>query len=106
MKELIDSEINIAVAEWMGWKPVMPDLLIGLWDHPSEDESATAEQLPQFISDLNAIAHAEARLTLEEYDHFAFWLSYEAEMGKQLSATARQRCVALLRTVRPELFQP
>lgn len=71
-------------------------------------------QIP-FVSDLNAMHEAEKGLTDEEHEIFRRWLfvdaygregmTNESAERERVSASARQRAIALLRIVRPELFQ-
>lgn len=127
MKELTDDEINEEICKWLGWK--REHLASNTnWFPPKENWPNYNPVMREGEIDVNgppnhligpeALGHiheAEKRLTDDEYGSFATTLLKSAqEEGKTnaergrltLSAGARQRAIALLRVVKPELFQP
>lgn len=126
MKTPTDEHLNLAMCEWMGWtfdpscgplgapwrKPNTP-----AWD--GDSWSGRAEALPNYLSDdspRRLLNEAEARLTDVQFIRFAatlngLWLADNPQpankMGllRTVSATARQRTIAILQTIKPELFQ-
>lgn len=104
---LTDEEIRIKVAEAMGWKvnPVVHNLGI----HPQLQRGHHI--LPDYPADLNACAEFEATLTEMEQTHYTAHLIAQCgdvaresrnlkfvRLFYQITATARQRCLAYLKT--------
>ena len=99
---LTDEEIRIKVAEAMGWKvnPVVHNLGI----HPQLQRGHHI--LPDYPADLSACAEFEKSLTDEEHLRYRVRLwnvviteGDETTWDRQfISATARQRCIAFLKT--------
>lgn len=124
MTDLTDQAINVAVAEFCGWRMVeypfaypSKDMLVERLGQDVVDQLICYgyERIAQFAADLNAIAEAEKRLTDEQhrlYRSHLFTDAYNSGTAntndeadrRRVSATARQRSVALLRVVKPELF--
>jgi hypothetical protein len=87
---MTNEQINIAIAKACGWA------------HPSVQPYA----FPDYCNDLNAIHEAEKTLTADQFEQYR-WVLWD--MCKQLtvkewyrahlSATARQRAEALLKTL-------
>lgn len=98
-------EINVAVAQWVGWK----------WDYAKFNEvywmapdSSIHKEIPNYCRDLNAIHEAELNLTYDQWRIFLGFLNRERTIPRLMSmdefhacwnATARQRSEALLRTL-------
>ncbi len=114
---LTDEEIRIKVAESRGWNP--SSLVKGKWCHDSNMVMAKngaysvwvgIDSLPNYPESLDACAEFEATLTDEEWlDYIGYLaddvLGYSCSMNpswsltrKLLEATARQRCLAYLKT--------
>lgn len=108
--------MNVAIAEWMGWTPSQVHGWPSVWRKPL----GFHDMVPNYASDLNAMALAENKLTDSEHSRFldqlcvairqkstqgiydpirsAFSLVYAC------SATASQRAEALCRVICPEKF--
>lgn len=96
-------EINIAIAEWMGWKNVQvwpgSGHLIG-----THSEKAGVD-VPDFYNDLNAVHEAERRLLFSQRIAYRYMLRkciIEGELVAEdeiCHAAAPPRCVALLRSL-------
>ena len=131
---MTDEQIRVAIAEVLGWKqtpsPYFPG--VTLWVTPFEQFSGRTDDPSagpkHYAEDLNACYEMEKALTDEQrclYANILFTVCFhpdtEAEewpeeanlAGFHLGwdglfeinhATARQRCIAVLRTVRPDLF--
>jgi hypothetical protein len=102
------NEINIAIAEWCGWKyERLPKACV--WISPADD--GWHESPPNYHADLNAIAEAEKKLDymtgqLGDYHAALGQICRKLNEGKPMSqwqheyrATAPQRCEALLKTI-------
>lgn len=130
MNELTDEQINVAVAEWCGWTFPNPDQgkemnlgqkgpppnltpVMTMWGTPPKrwGWAATNLTVPAYATSLDAVALAEARLNREQRAAYAETLTYAIrdqetpgfyhERFVLLTLPARQRCLALLRVVRP-----
>ena len=120
---MTDSELRVAVAEARGWKrKLVPPTKDGP-ENPYEEFQHTwwykpdgkFGQPPNYPGDLNACAEFEATLSTDimrwKYigrlidETKAESLEVYAEAFILATATARQRCIAFLRTVRPEGFK-
>lgn len=110
---------RIAIAEACGWtdcRIYYPE--IGKWElggvHPKEADKLNWENLPDYLTDLNAMHEAESVLTLRQQhglDSYADWLwqiTREAYTGGEhgggstwlvATATAAQRAEAFLKTL-------
>lgn len=104
-RPMTDQEINKAIAEWCGWK--IHPRETGLW---LKDGRGVSRRLPNYTEDLNACHEAISKLTTwdeqKAYINELKWLALsedfilaEEALWKLMSATARQRCEALLRTI-------
>ena len=92
---LTDEEIRIKVAEAHGtmrWSYALPTKCIGA-------------SVPNYPEDLNACAEFEAKLTDKEWDVYSaeivsltLWDRATDTVKRILQATARQRCLAYLKT--------
>lgn len=105
--DLTDEEINVAIAEWLGWTRCIGgcqpkgEKVPRYWRTPAGRE---VRACPNFCDDLNAMAIAEASLTGEEYVRFhnclvgfsGGRLSTITSLRGTTSATAKQRASALL----------
>lgn len=120
MTELTDEQLNIAICEWRGWKQVA----LGGWKNPNGKQVHCSQgKLPNHLTGISSLGHmheAEKRLTDLQYAQFTRELRlltkpegfgdyvFQAVFKHErdyLSATARQRAIALLHVVKPELFQ-
>lgn len=96
-----DQEINIAIAEACGW--TVRRVGSGLIGKP-KSEQGPLDELPDWANDLNALHEAEKMLPDEVRMNYRFQLqrvvsrTYE-ENSWLISATARQRAEAFLRTI-------
>lgn len=122
MKTLTPEQLNIGICEWLGWK--MNDyphpLALDMWYHADAPQCADGrycgmEELPSHTSGREALGNmheAEKRL-LNDGKLGELFGRYQVELRKvtdqpyhnDCHATALQRCTALLRVVRPELFE-
>jgi hypothetical protein len=126
-------ELNIAICEWLGWKKVtLPNSRYQCgshgckndthirWVHEDDRYSPILHEgqsnLPDHILGLTALGNmalAEERLTEDQRHPFIWNLSFlvgciHADPDKnswlKLHASALHRCIALLQTVKPEMF--
>lgn len=97
-------EINVAVAEELGWKFNSDG---SKWAPDGTGYGSWMDVVPEFTEDLNACAEMEKTLTIEERERFAVFLDIRCgddyhEGRKHWSArpthaTAPQRCESFLR---------
>lgn len=116
VRRMTDQEYNLKMCEWMGWaKKHCERCACETWHSPAGDCAGKGdfENLPNYLSDDSPrwlLNEAEARLTNPQR------FSYEAELTllcvddgyplpNNCMATARQRVIAILQVVKPELFQ-
>ena len=118
MKTPTDEQLNLAMCEWMG-DADSEGLLIRYAGTPSE--SHTALPLPNYLSDdspRRLLNEAEARLTAQQ--RITYWINVGEQVAKpttesgktfkttsdadRMMANARQRVIAILQTVKPEMF--
>ena len=112
---MTNEEIRIKVAEAMGWKSPFNERE---WLHNSGSEGEDVygkfvgtdpcgdrEQVPNYPFDLNSCAEFEKMLTDEEWRVYSaeivsltLWDRATDTMKRILQATARQRCLAYLKT--------
>jgi len=100
VKTPTDNELNLAMCEWIGGTKC--DEENGL----SPCGKFTVR--PNYLSDdspRRLLNEAEARLTQEQYDQFLIGLNVNGGYRTVISASARQRVIAVLQTVKPELFK-
>ena len=108
---LTDEEIRIKAAEAMGWKWNTSTDIGGkafpeCWIHDDHGFAWHIVDLPNYPADLNACAEFEKSLTEEEHLRYRVRLwnvviteGDETTWDRQfISATARQRCIAFLKT--------
>ena len=109
---MTDEQMRIKIAEACGWTPFeMHGLYLSRWTLWSKgNESKKLHELPDYINDLNAMHEAEKVFTTAEQQN-----KYQAEIAEiawgceemghrqvvfnQLTATARQRAEAFIRTL-------
>jgi hypothetical protein len=97
---MTNEQINIAIAEFCGWKQCQHCAEHGLktWRYPTDDGCTDA--LPNYTSDLNAMHEAEVVIIKSGYTAIR---TYEDLLQKQIAniifATAAQRAEAFLRTL-------
>ena len=111
---LTDEELNLAICEWIGWTyspyapPEMKAVATACWFPPGYT-GHREQQLPNYLSDdspRRLLNEAEARLSDTEYLAFNARLNGAAERFRNyVSANARQRVIAILQTVKPEIFK-
>lgn len=101
---MTDQEINDRMAELHGWKahPRFHDNIIAP-DGTHWERSV----IPRYLYDLNAVAQVEEKLTEEQWKQYVDLLAsangnaphpnWYTEARAAVSATARQRCAALLK---------
>jgi hypothetical protein len=102
------TEINIAIAESLGWKRLPSDFNWGWWKHPDNETVGNVNILPNYHADLNACAEFERGIdngyygVLYEVCNLGFEFKHTrthwdyADCGFA-SATPLQRCEAYLR---------
>lgn len=113
---MTNEQINMAIAKAVGWKDNdHPDciakkrtkgLMAEIWILRPDGELVFGNDIPNYCNDLNAMHEAESVLTDDQYVFFS-GLLYDLECNRQeqskkwkwLSATARQRAEAFLRTI-------
>lgn len=123
MTNLMPEEINRVLAEWMGWrrfgmfgpygKCAIISLGVSLHGTPPEDKDKPEDDqaylpVPQFATDLNAIATIEAKLTDEQKRSYSYQLCMNVAESLGLNgdadclnnfdlihASALQRAIAL-----------
>lgn len=61
---------RIAIAETCGWYRDKSWEVNHLWNHPNVLISAKADELPDYLSDLNAMAEAENFLTGDQWQYY------------------------------------
>ena len=105
---MTDEQMRIKIAEAMGWtrhhmRPSETERHQKKWRYLSD--------LPDYLNDLNACAEFEATLTDDELWEYSkllmdyrqaangFPLAWKSEVLKLQKATARQRCIAFLKTL-------
>lgn len=119
----IDEQLNLALCEWLGWAPWSAEnvgaaarLFNGdVWYRlPHEDTIATPAQIPNHISapeSLGLVHEVETTLTTKQQLFYQGNLSIVSGNSKtpgqwyNIHATARQRVIAILQTVKPEIFE-
>lgn len=105
-----DTEINIAIAEWCGWKfgeEHIESPTGEITDCEFLTEIGVEQIYPDYCHDLNAMHEAEGKLPRELHKLFLDWLCDlcppRARPGynhwAMTHSTARQRAEALLRTL-------
>ena len=108
---MTDEQINAAIAEACGWTEIQDS---GVWHHhklwgypplkPGQCGNSF-HYLPDYCTDLNAMHEAEKVLNCwEDYVSYQSWLGYcgqdiIGELQQCITATARQRAEAFLRTL-------
>lgn len=114
---MTDSELNEEICKWQGWKNcgklfpwIPPKGFVG----KNKGLSQPHKHLPSHILGLEALGNMnEAEKGLTESQHTAFRTMLANNLGlsphysfrEVVSASARQRGIALLHVVKPELFQ-
>lgn len=109
-----EEQINLAIAEVRGWRNIrgqddidaVGNVMAGVWWFGKPPHGGDDTLLPDHCNDLNAMHEVEETLDDQQYTAFSDYL-YDAECQRQkdtkkwrwLSATARQRAEAFLRTI-------
>lgn len=111
-----DEELNIAICEWRGWRDCHYSLASVIDDDPFSSRKfigippsgVTHKKLPSHITGIEALGNmheAEKGLNPEQLNQYRHSLSDVCGgYTVAVSATARQRAIALLRVVKPEIF--
>jgi hypothetical protein len=110
-----EQELNVALCEWRGWKNNLD--ILDCWNDP---QGFVHANLPNHIDDITSLGHvheAEKGLTDEQYNT-TYWslLHSRASVGygvgegnsiprRVLSATAKQRTIAILTVVNPTFIE-
>ncbi len=114
---MTDEQIKIKIAEVCGWEPYPAEnvgaaarLFNGsVWYRHAESKTiATPSQLPDYCNDLNAMHEAElaAFKTGGAWGEYFDYLSIVCDAGNDpITATARQRSEAFLRTIGTRDFE-
>lgn len=117
MKTPTDEQLNLAMCEWMGWTPQPdgPKDILRKWFPPglqNTNDAADLAYLPNYLSDdspRQMINEAEEKLDSQQKitytNHLMRSIYVIGYRWILVSATARQRVIAILKTVKPELFQ-
>lgn len=118
-----DEYLNQKLCEWLGWKQCDPSLFKTDLFYLRGHGFRTRAQLPDHINGESALGHcheAEKRLSLYQKMQYAEKLYRLPDIGtlrdcedetdfetvfQLIHADGRQRTVALLLTVRPEIFE-
>ena len=102
---MTDAQINTAIAKAYGWKNLHSHALnptVWVGDEPLDDGTYLPfTQIPDYCNDLNAI-HEIEKLFDPPSTHWQFYATLSDLCGtsiKAISATARQRAEAFLRTL-------
>ena len=92
-------EQRIAIAEACGWKRLQGDeYSITEWLHPQLGLAKNENELPDYLSDLNAMHEAEKAFDGEQWLDYLLYLCGVCNMHLD-SATAAQRAEAFLRAI-------
>lgn len=102
---MTDEQINIAIAESLGWKQCQHCATHGLkaWRYPTDD--GCTDTLPNYTADLNACHELEKTVMLNSHTRLNYlsWLGWENDYASTVFAcvhsTASQRCEAYLRAI-------
>lgn len=109
---ITDEEIRIKVAEACGWEVISDTLCNVKPDKNGDPEIEPIAPLPNYPESLDACAEFEKTLTTEEQQEYFYQLNEEVglvsprspawllewSVFKLVTATARQRCIAFLKT--------
>jgi hypothetical protein len=103
---MTNEEINIAIAEFHGWKHILKDPVLFRGTPPWLDDCL--HEIPSYITDLNAMHEAQKGLTDDEWETYADYLLFPngdeahsnyTSLRRGCMATAVQRAEAFLKTV-------
>lgn len=113
-----DPELNSAMCKWVGWEHhPSDDDHVYVWRSPEREWFSVAPNYLSPDSPRRLLDEAEASLTDEEYRKYERRLEdtkadewYADKSGGRMkhapiSSTARQRTIAILKVVKPEMFQ-
>lgn len=113
MTDLSQLEVNVRLAELLGWKCINTTGEHAVGFDPAitakgEPAVACIARVPRYCSSLDECAKVEAGLSKEQFECYR-WILWgickSAEVGvwhrSYLSATARQRAEALIATLQP-----
>jgi hypothetical protein len=115
MKELTDEQLNHHLCEWLGWTDFyqIGDRRFGI--PPLQKNNGDNYRLiPNHLSGIEALGHVHAAEKMAFNESPKLWTEYldvqlpavVAESDNAVEcATARQRTIAILRVVKPEIFQ-
>lgn len=121
MINLTDEQLNIAICEWRGWTSIVADVTGRYCGYHLKDkpERHTRDYLPSHILGIEALGNMhEVEKEAYKKEPIGFATKYDEairditakahdvlEYNYSWHATARQRAIALLRVVKPELFK-
>lgn len=106
--QLTDEQLRIEVAELCGWTDELPNtgglLLPYRWVNKTTNTKTL--DLPNYPHDLNACAEFEYSMTHQQQGNYAEAIMDLPNIGitqfQCIAATARQRCIAFIQTMRKE----
>lgn len=104
---MTDEQMRIKIAESVGYKELFMDngksMVPQRWESPYDEFCYVAERLPDYLNDLNAMHEAEGILTNEQIEVYCSLLQ-KPQWGIwwAISATARQRAEAFIKTLNLE----
>jgi len=114
-EELTDEELRIEIAEWCGWKrnPALDYACIDLTTRKEvtnimyslDQRSECVEGLPNYPQDLNAMWEAEEKLSEPLWTNYClvlrkYFTKFPCRTYNELHATAKQRAIAFVKTIR------
>lgn len=102
-------KMRVKLAEWAGWTLINATgkQPVGMNPYKTGSACSRVDTLPNYPEDLNAVHSLEEKLSPEQHLNFAYqlYLVCKAEnpnralIVARISATAHQRCEALLKTL-------
>jgi hypothetical protein len=106
---MTDQEINERIAEFCGWRyheSTSESGDVDFWAHPTQPTTWSVRDLPQYVTDLNAIHEAEKTLRREGEDGQGYsgsreWFQASLSLlcDEPIHATALERAKAFLETI-------
>lgn len=95
---MTNEQMRIAIAEACGWEVISNTLCNVKPDKNGDPEIEPIAPLPDYLNDLNACAEFEKTLTDSELWQIDAILFNLPDCRAPFVATARQRCIAFLKT--------
>lgn len=111
---MTDEEMRIAIAEACGWTEIVQHKIHAgneglLGTHTAVDGVSDRDWVPDYLNDLNAMHEAEEVLGPKDYEAYRWtlWEQVKRPLVSEwhrahLSATARQRAIAFIKTLNLE----